>query len=299
VQVNVGLFGATPGVLAGTAGGILDVPVSLVTNGTSVSAVSNDLVYDSAVLEVQTVQGSPDCTIDGGLAASKQIVARVAALNGSMKRLRVGLFGADNQSALSDGNLYQCRFVLALSAAGVTTLDNQAQASSPQGAPVNAIGADGSVTIGGTGPVLALGTGTASAGGMVDITASLSSNGAQLSAISTDIRFDSTRVEVAGGAAPDCTVDESIGETSVFDKEIVAAVRDGDEPDVQILRVGIVSRQNNDVLPDIGTPLPVFRCRFQLGAGSGDVVLEHTADASDPSGLDVGLGSLPGTISVE
>ena len=48
VQVNVGSFGATPGVLAGTAGGILDVPVSLVTNGTSVAAVSNDLIYDGA-----------------------------------------------------------------------------------------------------------------------------------------------------------------------------------------------------------------------------------------------------------
>jgi hypothetical protein len=300
VQVNIGSFGSPPGLLSGTAGGTLDVPVSLVTNGAAVSAVSNDLVYDSTLLDVATVQGDPDCSIDAAVDAEKEMVARVAALGGTIKRLRVGLFGEDNQAALDDGDLYRCRFLIAGVAAGTVAFDNIPGASSPQGAEIAAAGADGSVVIGGSGPALALGSGTAAAGAMVDVVASLSSNGAQLSAVATDIRFDSSRIEVVEeGGAPDCSVDESIGPLSFFDKEVFAAVHESDDPGVRILRVGVVSPRNNEVMPDIGTPLPVFRCRFQLGEESGSVALEHSPQASDPSGLAIGVSGSPGAIGVE
>jgi hypothetical protein len=298
--VNVGLFGAPPGVLTGTAGATLTVPVSLITNGASLSAVSNDLVYDGAVLDVEMVNGAPDCSVEPALAGSKQIAARVTELDGTRKRLRIGLFGSDDQDELGDGNLYHCRFLVDLAAAaGNAAIGNDPRASSPAGGAVAVTGAAGDLAIA-AGATLALSTGTAAAGAMIDVVAMLSPNGAQLSAAATDIRFDSTRLTlVETQAGPQCSVDESIGENSQFHKEVFAAVRDAEEPDVRVLRVGLVSRENNEVLPDLGTALPVFRCRFMVGLQSGTIPLEHSASASDPSGLEAGLSGIPGTITVE
>jgi len=183
---------------------------------------------------------------------------------------------------------------------GTTVLDNVAGASSPQGGEVAVAGASGHLTIESAGATLALSAGTAAVGAMVDVVASLAPSGAQLAAVAADIRFDSTRLEVVEkDGAPDCTVDESIGDASQFRKEIFAAIGDSEEEDVAILRVGIASRENNEVLPDIGEALPVFRCRFQVGIESGPIVLDPSASASDPSGQEAGLSGIPGTLTVE
>jgi hypothetical protein len=300
-EVNIGLFGAPPGALAGTAGATLSVPVSLLTNGASIAAVSNDIVYDASVLDVEMVQGVPDCSVAPALAGTKQIVARVAALDGTSKRLRVGLLGRDDQDELSDGNLYHCRFRIDLGvAAGSTALQNQPAASSPSGAAVAVTGASGNVAIAAAGATLALGTGTAAAGGMVDVVASLQPNGAELSAVATDIRFDPALLDVVeDGGVPDCTADDAIGAGSELRKEVFAALREADGSETRVLRVGLAARENNTPLPDSGAAVAVFRCRFMVAAGSGTIVLDHAPSGSDPSGLEVGVSGAPGTIVVE
>jgi hypothetical protein len=134
------------GVVAGSAGGIVSLPVTLATNGAEISAASNDIAYDGAEVDVVTLAGGvPDCTIDSRLSDVKDVHAAVGALTGTSKRLRVGVIGITNNTPITSGPLYSCRFALRLGAPPAVTLFNLPEASSPQGSPVTVVGSAGGI----------------------------------------------------------------------------------------------------------------------------------------------------------
>jgi hypothetical protein len=249
------------------------------------------------------VKGTPDCTLEPDLMKSKRIFAQVTELEGEAKRLRVGVVGQGNNTELPDGIVYRCRFEIEANApTGPIALSNLPGTSSPTGEDVPADGNDGRIDVTEAGPALGLSAGTAGAGGTVAITATLLPRGATLSALSTDIEFDPTLVTVEEGeAGPDCEIAAGIGLGSEFDKQIFSIVRDVEGSEMQVLRVGLVGRDNNSELPagEGSEGIEVFTCRFVVQAASGTIPLQHSAIGSDPSGQEVGLIGEPGTIMVQ
>jgi hypothetical protein len=133
------------------------------------------------------------------------------------------------------------------------------------------------------------------------VTATLRARGESFSALATDIEFDPTLVTVEEGeTGPDCEVAAGIGSETEFDKEVVSVVRDVDGSTMQVLRVGLVGRDNNVQLPDEASAgAEVFTCRFVVQAASGTISLQHSAGGSDPSGQEVSLVGEPGAIMVQ
>jgi hypothetical protein len=286
--------------MAGTA---VEIPVSLLAHGASLSAVSNDIEFDGTFVDVRMIKGMPDCVVEPDLMGTKSVVASVSDLGGGLKRLRVGVVGRNNNSDLPDGVLYRCRFDIDINTPSSSiALSNVPDASSPQGADIPAIGNNGRIDVEAAGATLGLGAGTAGAGATVALTATLQTRGAMLSALATDIEFDPTLVTVAEGASgPDCEVDPSIGSETAFNKEVFSIVRDGGSA-MQVLRVGLASRDNNIALPEpieSSEGISAFTCRFVVQAASGTILLQQSASGSDPSGQEVGLIGIPGTITVE
>jgi hypothetical protein len=301
-EVNLGLGSGTAAVFVGAAGATVEIPVSLVTRDVSLSAIANDIDFDGTFLRVRMIKGMPDCVVEPDLMDSKSIFALVSDLGGGLTRLRVGFVAKDNNSELPDGVLYRCRFEIDINApSGGIALSNVPSASSPQGDDVFVIGNDGRIEVEGAGATLGLSAGTAGAGATVSVSATLHARGAELSAIATDIEFDPALVTVADdGSGPDCEIDPSIGSGTVLDKEIFSIVGDAEVSGLQILRIGLVSRENNLVLPEESSEgLGVFTCRFVVQAASGTISLQQSASGSDPSGQEVGLVGVPGTITVQ
>jgi hypothetical protein len=302
-EVNLGLVSGTTAVFSAAAGGMVEIPVSLLTDGVSISAVSNDIEFDGAFLDVRMVMDMPDCTLEPDLMKTKRIFARVADLEGGSKRLRVGLVGEGNNTDLPDGVLYRCRFEVDVDApSGSIALSNVPGASSPNGDDVPVDGNVGRIDVSGAGPALGLSVGTASAGATVAVTATLQARGATLSALASDIEFDPTLITVEEGeAGPDCEAAPAIGPATALNKEVFSIVRDVDGSPMQILRVGLAARDNNTELPEGETSggIEVFTCRFVVQAASGTIPLQHSASGSDPSGQEIGLVGEPGTIMVQ
>jgi len=275
----------------------VSVPVNLLLHGSTASALSNDIVFDPAKIDVALVDGKPDCQLAGGV-SGKQLFAGVPTdAPSGMKVVRVGVIGLDNATGLAEGPIYSCHFKINVSTpAGTVVLANVPGASDPQGNALAALGTDSNVAVTAAPPSLDLGSVPGTAGQPVTITGSLQSRGESLSALSADIQFDPTKVSVAlNGEEPDCAVDAAIGSGSEADKNVYAKVLTGAQNDT--LRVGVVATGNNKPIPDGMT----FHCTFQVagGAGGQTITLTNSPDASDPNGAQVGLAGGDGTISVE
>jgi hypothetical protein len=283
------------GTVAGQAGMTVVVPVSLKTNGSSVSALSNDLEYDPAIIDVALVGGQPDCTVDARLGASKQLVAGFPSGPPSgMKILRVGVIGTDNNTQISDGALYTCRFIINVDTdARSATIANTPDASSPAGDRVNALGSDGQIQISGAPPQLGLDSVQAASGAQVPLTASFKKRGQTLSALAMDLAFDPAKLAaVLDEGTPVCAV---LGAGTTAGKAVFAKLLDANGGG-KILRVGVIADDNNTALGDGD----MFECMFIVLAASGDtVVVGNTPDGSSPDGLQVSLAGGNGTIQVQ
>jgi hypothetical protein len=285
------------GLVTGTAGGTVTLPVGFIASQADVSAIANDIEYDSAQVDVAEVGGVPDCTIDARLAAAKQIHASVAALTGTHKRLRVGLIGANNNSVITSGPLYTCRFIVNEEAEGSIDLINTPQASSPQAVAVAVGGTDGRIDVTAAPAGIALGTGTAAAGGSAVVSASLHAAGNALAAVATDIQFDSASLSVGDNdGMPDCTLDPALG---ALGKELIARELPGSQG-MSVLRVGVIGLTNNTALPDPDGTVALFQCRFAVQkTASGVLTLEHSPEGAAPNAQPVGLNGEPGSITVQ
>jgi hypothetical protein len=285
------------GLVTGTAGGTVTLPVGFTASQTDVSAISNDIEYDSAQVDVAEVGGAPDCTLDARLAAVKQIHAGVTALAGTQKRLRVGVIGATNNTVITSGPLYTCRFTINEEAEGSIDLVNTPQASSPQALPVAVSGSDGRIDVTAAPAAIALSTGTAAASGSAVVSASLRAAGTALAAVATDIRFDSASLSIGDNdGAPDCTIDPALG---ALGKELVARELPGGAGK-GVLRVGVIGLTSNTALPDPGGTVPLFQCRFAVqSTASGVLTLEHSPEGAAPNAQPVGLNGEPGSITVQ
>jgi len=291
-QVNVGTA-------SGGAGTNVTVPVLLV--GTAIVAVSNDIEFDTDLVDVVMVAGKPDCEAATGI-GDKRVVASVPSIAGlpaGRKVLRVGVVGVDNNEALPPGTLYTCRFSIADTApVGTLPLSNTPDASDGLGNTVAVGGRPGTIEVTASPPALNLGSATASAGRTVAIDATLQRRGQSFSALATDIKFDSRLVDVAlDNGKPDCVVDDAIGLSSDLDKELFAEVRP-DAGTQKILRVGLVAKDNNKVLPDDSL---MFGCQFKVAADAGPqtIMLDNAPDGSAPDGTEASLAGRDGTITVQ
>ena len=287
--------GATPevniGVVAGTAGFVVDVPVTLVAKGAQIASVATDIEFDAASLSV--VPGDfdlPHCVADARLGGVKDIVARAADIGGGRTRLRVGLIGLDNNTVLTSGPLFTCRFLVAAGASGPIPLLNTPEAAGQQAQVIVVDGSDGRIDASAAPATLGLSAGTAAAGAMADITATLNPVGQDVAAVSTDIRFDPARVSV--GSEPDCTIAPA---AAALGKEIVTRPLpiQGQQGRAG-LRVGVFGRTNNTALPTGA----LFSCRFKVESGGPPIPLQLTAEGAAPSAASVGLLGLPGMITV-
>ncbi len=136
-EINLG-----PG--SGAPGGSVTIPLTLVTNGQSVSATSNDFLFNPALLLNPRAAVGPAAS-----AAGKQLVSNVV----SPGVLRVGVLGINN-TLIGDGILANLTFDIAPSAAlgSLIPVDNTTpSAADPNGNPVPVVGADALITVRGLG----------------------------------------------------------------------------------------------------------------------------------------------------
>jgi len=100
----------------------------------------------------------------------------------------------------------------------------------------------------------------------------------------------------ASNNKPDCTINPAIGPESLPGKG-VSTSQPPSPANAKILRVGVLSTENVNVIPD-GV---LFTCKFQIAAGAspGAKVLDNIARASDPASVLTELGGTDGTITVQ
>lgn len=278
------------GVAAGTAGFAVDVPITLVANDALIASVATDIEFDAEALSVVAAGGGkPDCRVDPRLAGVKEVLAQASELGEGRGLLRVGIIGLANNAVIGSGPLGVCRFQLSPAASGSYVLRNTPEAAGQQAQAIAIAGGDGRIDVSAAPGALGLSAGTAAAGGIAEVSASLTPRGQLIAAVSTDIRFPADRL--SAGAAPDCGVSTA---AAALGKQLVAALLPEDGEGRAGVRVGVFGRDNNAVLP-AGA---LFACRFTVGSGGGAIVLEHTAEGASPAAAPVGLLAEPGTITV-
>ena len=286
------------GVIAGTAGLAVDLPVVLVARGAAFAAVSSDIEFDSAALSVSTTNGVPACAIDARLAGLKEVLASASDIGGGRTRLRVGVIARDNNAVISSGVLYSCRFLIAPSASGSVALRNAAAAAGQQAQPIAVVGGDGRIEVAEAPTSLGLVAGTVAAvGGTAEVMGVLDARDQLLAAVSTDIRFpaDRLRAVVGGSGDPDCGLDDEI---AALGKTLLVAALPADGGGRPGVRVGVIGANSNTALP-AGEPATLFRCRFIVQSGGGPINLEQSAEAASLSAQPAGLFGPSGSISVQ
>lgn len=127
------------------------LPISLVTNGTPVSGTSNDICYDTDFIT------SPRADLgQAAMDACKTLEFNDFGHDGlcsayNLAHLRVGVIGFEGSSGnpypISDGEVAILTFDVSPSPSGsMTTLFNHPSATTPDGVPIEAGGADGALT---------------------------------------------------------------------------------------------------------------------------------------------------------
>jgi hypothetical protein len=298
------------GVASGSAGMIVSVPGALV--GTGIAAVSTDIEFDTALVDVVLNNGDPDCEGAPSLPGNKRVVASlpsVAGLPAGHRVLRVGVIGTNNNDPLPMATLFNCLFAINGNAPlGNIPLLNAPDASDALGNAVAIMGTDGTITVTTAPPSLDLNMVVGTAGEAVTISATLHNRGQVFSALATDIAVGTAMLDVVlgGDQTPDCIVDAAIGPGTALNKEIFAALvpagsgagADGDASgaSTEVLRVGLIARNNNTPIPD-GV---VFHCDLAVPGGTASqiITLTHTPEGSTPDGMIAGLQGGPGEITV-
>jgi hypothetical protein len=268
--------------------------------GTSIVAVSADIEIDTNVLDVVLAQGRPDCSAASTLPPNKRVVASLpTGLPAGQRVLRVGVIGTDNNDPIPGGTLFTCRFEIdAAAPLGPTALLITAGASDALGNPVGIAGSAGSVNVIATPPSLDLDMVVGTIGESLTISATLHSRGQSVSALSTDIAVGTAMLDVVLGddQEPDCVVAEAIGSGTTPNKQVFAALVPDAGTSLEVLRVGVVATDNNQVIPDG----QVFRCQLAVpGSATPETVsLTHRPEGSSPTGVTVGLSGTPGQITI-
>jgi hypothetical protein len=281
-QVNLG-------VVAGTAGFTVDVPVTLVagTGAAQIASVSTDIEFDAESLAVVPGDfGDPHCVVDARLSGVKEVVAKVADVGEGRTRLRVGLIGLDNNTVITSGPLFYCRFLVAAGVSGPIPLLNTPEAAGQQAQAIAVDGRDGRIDASAAPATLGLSAGTAAAGATADIIATLNPVGQDVAAVSTDIRFAQARLSI-----DDCTVDAA---AAALGKELVMRLLPADGQGRAGVRVGVFGRTNNTALPTGA----LFACRFMVESSGAPIPIQLIAEGAAPSAAPVGLLGLPGRITV-
>jgi lipopolysaccharide export system protein LptA len=305
-SINVqaaGLPAIDVGNASGAPGANVGVTVTLSGGANGLTATSNDIVYDSTQVRVALSGSTPVCTINpaiaGGTAADKMLLLSRASAGANMERLRVGVISFQNSNPIPDGPLFTCTFVIDPSAsAGSKALANTPSASDMLGDPANVVGANGSITVeANSGPSIDVGTASGSAGATVSISATLSGGANALTATSNDIVYDTTQVRVVlSGSTPVCTINAAIAGGTAADKMLLLS-RSAVGANMERLRVGVISFQNSNPIPDG----QLFSCSFQVDAAAtpGAKVLANTPSGSDALGDPVEVGGDDGSITVQ
>jgi len=300
LSVNVG------GAL-GSSGVPVPVPVVLVNGNGQVQATSNDIQYDSSLVDViLNADNSPQCTINAaigtGTAPNKSLLLSVLTGAGSQKTLRVGVINFQNVNLIPDGLLFTCNFSVAAGAAGPIVLTNVPGAANPDGDDLpNVVGTNGTITIAAAppaGPVIDVGSASGTAGATVPIGVTLSNSGGVVQATSNDITYDSSQVDVVLNLdnSPQCTINAAIGTGTAPNKSLLLSVLTGAGTQ-KTLRVGVINFQNVNLIPDG----PLFSCNFKIGASaSGTIALTNVPGAANQDGDDLsGVTGANGSITVQ
>jgi hypothetical protein len=123
---------------SGSPGGSVTLPITLVTNGWSISATSNDLQYNGSYLK------NPQCSIGpSGSAAGKSAQCNQV----SPGLFRIGVLGF-NTTPIGDGVVAYVTFDIdpSVSPGAQISVDNTPNATDPDGNLVSVIGSDGLIT---------------------------------------------------------------------------------------------------------------------------------------------------------
>ncbi len=135
-------------------------------------------------------------------------------------------------------------------------------------------------------------------GTTVNIAATLVNGGGIVVATSNDIMYDSTQVNVLlkPNGKPDCTINLDIGPDSVPGKNLSTS-QPTSLATMKILRLGVLSTENVNVIPDG----QLFTCKFMIAdaAAAGAVTLEDACRARPTRPADlVPVVGADGTITV-
>jgi hypothetical protein len=123
---------------SGAPGAVISIPVTLTNAGASISALSTDIGYSTAVL------GSPTAVIGAAATAAGKMLTQSTPSPGV---LRLGILGF-NTTAIADGVVATVSFTINPAAvSGVATLTNSPAATSPAGTAVAVTGTAGSITV--------------------------------------------------------------------------------------------------------------------------------------------------------
>jgi len=299
--------GPTPNIDVGNASGMagqtVQIAVTLSGGNNQLTATSNDIVYDTSQVRVALNGIDPACTISaaigGGTTPNKMLLLSRSAAGGSMELLRVGVISFQNSNSIPDGALFTCTFQIdAAATAGAKVLVNTPSGSDALGEEAPVGGADGTITVEAAGGAsIDVGNASGAAGAVVPITVTLNGGNNGLTATSNDIVYDTSQVRVAlNGIDPACTISSAIGSGTTPNKMLLLS-RSSAGGSMELLRVGVISFQNSNSIPDGA----LFTCNFQIDAAAtaGDKTLANTASGSDALGEEVAVGGADGIISVE
>ncbi|MBI3783213.1 MAG: hypothetical protein HY270_07415 [Deltaproteobacteria bacterium] len=288
---------------SGAPGGNVAIAISLASNGNALVTLAPLLVgFDPSLL----TPGA--CNRASGVSTGKSANAILR----DDHTLSIGLAG--DLTVLPDGEILNCSFAIKANASsGSTPLTFvSAGLSDAQSRDYAATGTSGSITVVAltatpvptptiAAPVAMVNLNSVSgaAGTTVTVAGSLVTGGAQISATSNDIQYDSTQINVVlkSGNKPDCTIDASINPDSAVSKSLVASLPtvSGLPAGFKTLRIGIFGSDNANPIPDG----PLFTCKFAIAAGAtGSLTLKNIPGASDPAAMPVPVSGSDGVVTV-
>jgi hypothetical protein len=139
------------GIVAGSAGATVSVPVTLDADGLAVAGVQNDITFNSLTPIAATGAGTPDCAVNPDTGKSLYTAFRPAGCTpgATCTGIRALVLSLTDLSPIPDGVLYTCTVTIAPEApAGTYPLINSTLGSSdPLGTAQPVTGADGAIIV--------------------------------------------------------------------------------------------------------------------------------------------------------
>ena len=309
------------GSASGSPGDTVTIAASLITNGLRIAGVSDDIDYDSTLVQAALkANGDPDCSIDPliktGTVPNKILLASVITVPGlppNVKTLRIGIFGNGNTNPIPSGPLYTCKFTVASGASGAIILANVPFTSDPNGRSVTTTGTDGTIAIrtaptstplpaatASSTPVrvtVALGSGTGVPNNAVSFDVSLDTMGSDVAAVQVDVAFGSEIPILAQTGHPDCVVNPDINKNGTSFTFQPTACRPG--VDCNRVRAIVIAFDNTDAIPS-GSVLFTCTATIARTAEVGTYSLRcPNPEASGPSARPLPAACTDGSILVK